>query len=265
LNLVERTKYRQFLEGHPAIGRIGNPPEDASFISTNYWAHDAYRLRGERAYQVLARIFGFDPPVDERLFVPWEMADDTRLMRIIPWEQYNVLICQSSDSPRKQMRIGNWETLVEMLRAGGISVVQAGRIRDRYIRGAYSLLGLTTPRQLISLLRHFDAVVTADNFVMHAAYLCGTPAVVLWGPTDHRVYGYAGQTHLQARPQCEFPLGCIGPDAGGAYQTNCPYDSMHCMNSLQVDAIVASIIAQLRQKKPSHGRTLVGKRFDSIS
>jgi hypothetical protein len=182
LNLVERTKYRQFLEGHPAIGRIGNPPEDASFISTNYWAHDAYRLRGERAYQVLARIFGFDPPVDERLFVPWEMADDTRLMRIIPWEQYNVLICQSSDSPRKQMRIGNWETLVEMLRAGGISVVQAGRIRDRYIRGAYSLLGLTTPRQLISLLRHFDAVV-----------------------------------------------------------------------------------AQLRQKKPSHGRTLVGKRFDSIS
>lgn len=258
LNLVERTKYRPFLEGHPAIGRIGNPPADAAFISTNYWAHDAYRLRGERAFQVLARMFGLDPPVDERLYVPWDMTEDARLMGIIPWEHANILICQSSDSPRKQMRISNWESLVERLRARGFGVVQAGRMGDLYVRGAYSLLGLTTPRQLMSLLRHFDVVVSADNFVMHAAQLCGTPAVVLWGPTDHRVYGYAGQTHLQARPQCEFPRGCIGPDAGGTYQTNCPYDSMHCMNSFQVDAIVEAVMAQLRQKKPSPAGALAG-------
>ena len=153
LNLVERTKYRHLLEGHPAIDRIGHPPEGASFISTNYWAHDDYRLRGERAYQVLARIFGLDPPVEERLYVPREMTDDARLMGIIPWERFNVLVCQSSDSPRKQMGAANWERLVERLKARGLGVVQAGRTGDRYIRGAYNLLGLTTPRQLISLLR----------------------------------------------------------------------------------------------------------------
>jgi len=188
LNLVERTKYRHLLEGHPAIGRIGHPPEGASFISTNYWAHDDYR-RGERAYQVLAHIFGLDPPVEERFYVPWEMTDDARLMGVIPWQRLNVLVCQSSDSPRKQMGTANGEGLVARLKARGLRVVQAGRTGDRYIRGAHSLLGLTTPRQLISLLRHFDIVVTADNFLMHAAHLCGIPAVVLWGPTDHRVYG----------------------------------------------------------------------------
>ena len=147
LNLVERTKYRHLLEGHPAIDRIGNPPEGASFISTNYWAHDDYRLRGERAYQVLARIFGLDPPVEERLYVPWEMADDARLMGVVPWERSNVLVCQSSNSPRKQMGTTNWEWLVERLKARGLGVVQAGRAGDSYVRGAYSLLGLTTPRQ----------------------------------------------------------------------------------------------------------------------
>jgi len=245
LNLVERTKYWPMLEGHPAIARVGNPPEGASFISTNYWVHDDYRLHGQRAYQVLARIFGLGPPVEERLYVPWKITDDARLMGMIPWRQSNVLICQSSDSPRKQMRTTNWEALVELLNARGIGVAQTGRAGDPYIRGAYSLLGLTTPRQIIALIRHFDVVVTADNFIMHAAHLCGVPAVVLWGPTDHRVYGYAGQTHLQAQPQCEFPHGCIGPDQVGVYQVDCPYVSAHCMNSIGLDVIVDAVMLRL--------------------
>lgn len=248
LNLVERTKYRHILEGHPAIDRIGNPPDGAAFVSTNYWDHDDYRLRGKRAYQVLARIFGVDPPVEERLYVPWEIRDDAQLMSIVPWKQCNVLICQSSDSPRKEMRTKVWESLVASLIARGLGVVQAGRMGDCYVRGAYSLLGLTTPRQIISLLRHFDVIVTVDNFIMHAAHLCGVRAVVLWGPTDHRVYGYAGQTHLQAQLQCDFPGGCIGPDQGAVYQSVCSNDSSHCMNSLRLDAIVDAVMRGLGTK-----------------
>jgi ADP-heptose:LPS heptosyltransferase len=119
---------------------------------------------------------------------------------------------------------------------------------DCYVRGAYSLLGLTTPRQIISLLRHFDVIVTVDNFIMHAAHLCGVRAVVLWGPTDHRVYGYAGQTHLQAQLQCDFPGGCIGPDQGAVYQSVCSNDSSHCMNSLRLDAIVDAVMRGLGTK-----------------
>ncbi|MEW6387084.1 MAG: radical SAM protein [Thermodesulfobacteriota bacterium] len=247
-NLVARTKYRPILEGHPAIAHIGHPPPGAGFVifTTNYWEHEDYQRPGKRAYQVLARIFGLTPPVEERLYVPWEFQDDPVLIKLIPWKERNILICQSSDSPRKQMSLERWEILVEMLARKGLGVFQVGRIKDPYVRGAYSLMGLTSSRQLISLVRHFDAVVTGDNFLMHAAQLCGVPAVVLWGPTSHRVYGYAGQTHLQARTECEYSGGCIGSgDGGHLYQIPCPRGPAHCLDELPLEDIYASVTGRL--------------------
>ena len=247
-DLVERTKYRHILEGHPAIGRIGHPPAGARFLTTNYWDHDDYRQHGNKAYQVLARLFGLETPIDERLYVPWEFEDDPVLMRAIPWKPRNVLISQSSDSPRKQMVAREWELLVEKLNGEGIGVVQVGKSRDRYVRGAFSLLGLTTPRQAISMVRHFDVVVTSDNFIMHATHHCGVPAIVLWGPTDHRVYGYSNQIHLQAELDCGNPHGCIGPGRGNVYQDDCPEGAGHCMNRFHVDTIFGSIASLLKPK-----------------
>lgn len=263
LNLVERTKYRPLLEGHPAIDRIGHPPPGASFISTNYWDHDDYCVRKQRAYQVLAHMFGLAVPVEEQLYVPWEPSDDLQLMQTIPWQSSNVLISQSSDSPRKEMGIENWELLVELLKKRGVGVVQAGRMGDRYVRGAYSLLGLTTPRQVISLLRHFDVVVTVDNFIMHAAHLWGVSAVVLWGPTDHRIYGYVKQTHLQACPECEFSRGCVGPGSASVYATQCPKGRRHCMDSLRPEDIADAIMRHLESRTGQVARRKVteGVRF----
>ncbi|MFZ2446697.1 MAG: radical SAM protein [Syntrophobacteraceae bacterium] len=246
-NLVERTKYGPLLEGHPAIARIGHPHPGARFISTNYWDEKEYGLPGARAFQVLAGVFGLEPPVVERLYVPWELRDNPVIMAAIPWRKKNVLICQSSDSPRKRMPLEKWEALVRMLLDKKLGVVQAGKMNDGYIRGAYSLLGLTSPRRLVSILRHFDAVVTADNFIMHAAHLCAVPAVVLWGPTDHRVYGYAGQAHLRATPACASPGGCIGPGKGNVYQTGCPEGPAHCMNTLEIQTVFDSVVGLLRK------------------
>jgi uncharacterized protein len=252
-NLVERTKYPPILAGHPAITHIGQPPPGARFISTNYWDHEDFQLPGHRAYQILAQIFGLVPPVPERLYVPWELEDDPFLMQIIPWKRHNVLICQNSDSPRKRMGIERWESLVGMLTKHRLGVVQAGKIHDRYIRGAYSLLGLTSPRQLISLVRHFDVIVSSDNFIMHAAHLCGTPAVILWGPTDNRVYGYAGQVHLQAKMDCEYPGGCLAPGYVNFYTIDCPQGPSSCMNTLSLENIYSAIMKNLNAPTGASG------------
>ena len=137
-----------------------------------------------------------------------------------------------------------------MLTKDKLGVVQAGKMQDRYVRGAYNLLGLTSPRQLISLVRHFDVIVTSDNFIMHAAHLCGTPAVILWGPTDHRVYGYSGQIHLQAKMDCDYPGGCLGPGYGNFYAIDCPKGPARCMNTLTLEAIYSSIMSILNNRKP---------------
>lgn len=240
-NLVIRTKYSEILKGHPAIADIGHPLPGAKFVEMNYWDQSDYCKTGTRVYQILAAMFGLKTPVEESLYVPWEMKDDPMLMSAIPWKKRNVLICPSSDSPRKQMPAQKWEALVKMFLNDGTTVAQVGKRNDRYIRGAYSLLGMTTPRQIIAMIRHFDTVVTSDNFLMHAAHLCGIPAVVLWGATDHRMYGYHEHTHLQTVPACAFSKGCIGPGRGKIYSTECPEGGAHCMNQLNVKTIYEAV------------------------
>jgi len=247
-NLVIRTKYSEILKGHPAIADIGHPSPGVEFVETNYWDQSDYCKEGKRVYQILASMFGLHTPVEESLYVPWEIKDDPALMSAIPWKERNVLICPSSDSPRKQMSAQKWETLVKMFLDDGTTVVQAGKRNDRYVRGAYSLLGMTTPRQIIAMIRHFDAVVTSDNFLMHAAHLCGIPAVVLWGATDHRMYGYLEHTHLQSVPACASSNGCIGPGRSKIYSTECPKGGAHCMNQLNIETIYKAVRGVMDKK-----------------
>lgn len=253
-NLVDRSKYRVFLEGHPAIRSIGHPPPGARLLRTDYWNDDGFQARHERAYQVLARRFGLETPVEESLYVPWELREDPVLAAAVPWKRFNVLVAHSSESPRKQMPMKTWEALVAMLRQDEVLPIQATRLHDRYIKGTYSLLGLTTPRQLISMMKRFDAVITSDNLVMHVAHFCGVPAVVVWGPTSHLTYGYPEQIHLQVEPKCEYLGGCLGPTHPGLYLLACPNGAEHCMNSIGAEAIHAAVM-NILNKKPAAALT----------
>lgn len=99
-------------------------------------------------------------------------------------------------------------------------------------------LCLELEQQLVALLKKCDLVVTVDNFIMHAAYLAGTPAVVVWGPTHPEVYGYPGQSHLQTEISCgyEDDLSCIASEEnreGNLYVTECTMGGNgHCMNKM---------------------------------
>lgn len=240
-NLIRRTSCLTLLKGHPAIARIGHPPMDAAILGTDYWNKEELGPDDGRAFQILSRIFGLRTPVEERLYLPGESEEDPLLHDLLPWRKRNILIAPASISPRKEMAPEAWHHLVEILRKSGYFVAQSGRMHERHIRNAYSLLGLATPRQLIALIRRFDAVITSDNYVMHAAHLVRTPAVVLWGPTDHRVYGYEDQIHLQASRMCGTDVQCIGPRIPGTYQTACPLGPRRCMNQIAMPEIIDAL------------------------
>jgi ADP-heptose:LPS heptosyltransferase len=245
-NLIRRTNYLTFLKGHPAVAGIGHPPTDATLARCDYWSIEQLGPGPQRAFQVLARYFGLQTPVEERLYVPGDIPDDPLLEKAVPWKKVNVVIAPGSDSPRKMMQPVIWHDLTEMLKRDGMLVLQVGRMHDLRIKPAYSLLGLTTPRQLLGLIRRVNVVVSCDNFIMHAAHLMQIPAVVVWGATHHQVYGYPEQVHLQTPRGCglsEFE-DCIGPsrnEGGRLYGTPCPQGDKHCLDQLRPGTIYDSI------------------------
>ena len=244
--LVRRTKYSNLLKGHPALSEIGFPPKEAKFVNTNYWDTPDFATGKHRAFQLLAQCFGLKTPVEEKLFLAGLEEGDSVLEKIIPWKKKNILISPSSDSPRKMMHPMVWHKIVERLTAEGALVIQAGNKNDVHIKGAYSLLNLTTPRQLISLIKKCNFVISSDNFIMHAAHLVGIPAVVLWGPTSSKVYGYDDQIHLQSDIRfCPQKNNCLGPGLSMNYPTICPLGNEHCMNKISLDQIFYSIFTLL--------------------
>lgn len=98
------------------------------------------------------------------------------------------------------MAAGKWEELVAIVAAYQVAAIQLGNKRDRYIRGAYNFLGLTTPAQALAFLSKVDAVITVDSFLMHGAFMQKVPSIVLWGPTNPEVFGYRVYINLRLLP-----------------------------------------------------------------
>lgn len=236
-NLITRTKYPPLLAGHPAIQHIGHPPPDAPIIHADYWSKSEYKSGQWRAYQVIANIFGLPTPIDELLYLPGELIADPILLAQLPQARPRIAISPTADSPRKQWPLANWEQLVQQLKHLGIAVVQFGKRTDPYIRGAHSLLGITSPRQAMALLQTMDGLIGQDSFFMHVAHLLNIPALILWGGTHSDIYGYATQTHLAAARQCAYPRGCLGKMA---YTDICPQTNF-CMADITVEEVLQHI------------------------
>ncbi|MBU1570345.1 MAG: hypothetical protein KKE00_07495, partial [Proteobacteria bacterium] len=69
-NLIRRTSYLSILKGHPAIAEIGYAPQDAMIMGTDYWSKEELGPNNQRAFQILARMFGLPSPIEERLYLP---------------------------------------------------------------------------------------------------------------------------------------------------------------------------------------------------
>lgn len=234
--LVRRSSYRAMLQGHPAIREIGFPPKGAAIVGTDYWRYEL-NPGDHRPYQVLARLFGLPTPAREILFFPGRTEIDPILLKSIPWGDRVAVIATASDSPRKRISAAHWRRVVQGLREDGFLVLQTGKPEDTYIEGSFSLLGLTDPGTFIGLVRRAEIVITPDTFAMHAAYLTGTPAVVLWGPTDPAVYGYPGHVHLRDISRCDRADRCFSAETPDTYLTPCPLGDDYCMQRISPESI----------------------------
>lgn len=250
-SIARRAQYTEFLSTHPAVQEIGHPPIGSNIVCNDYWMRPEFQDVNMKGLAITCKIFGIDGIDDEDLYLPVNVENDATalLLKNIPWGAKNVAIVFSSESPRKMMHPIKWHLIVEKLIAQNCFVLQLGRMGDVHIRGAYSLIGATTPLQIFELLKHIDVLITLDNFIMHAAKLVHTPTIALFGPTEASRYGYAEHVCLQADlSQCNQKDKCLGPHVSENYSTPCPLCEKHCMNGHDENKIVDIAMTILNNK-----------------
>ena len=130
----------------------------------------------------------------------------------------------------------------------GVKVVLLGGDQDREIAdailrrsgtGVRSLVGQIELLELSALVRRAVLFVGNDNGPMHIAAAMGTPVVALFGPSDPRVWGPAGEGHavvykgIDCRP-C-FPHGCRRGEG-------------NCMRLIELQEVIHLVETQLTRK-----------------
>lgn len=251
-HVARRAQYTEFLTGHPAVQEIGHPPVGCNMVCNDYWMRQDFKDVSIKALNITCKIFGVDCSDKEDLYLPLpekSIATDI-LLNTIPWGKKNVAIVFSSESPRKMMHPIKWHRIVERLLAQNCFVVQIGRLGDVPIRGAYTLLGATTPLQVLDLLKKVDVLITLDNYIMHAAKLVHTPTIALFGPTEASRYGYNEHYCIQADlSKCDQSDRCLGPHVSENYDKPCPLCESHCMNSHDEAKIVDVAMSMINKQK----------------
>ena len=253
-SVARRNRFVPFFKHHVAVEEIGHPPSGSKTIHTMYWddrfKHEQDYTPGpglRRPFQLLASKFGIPIPVPEEYYFPGDESIGDTLEKFIPWNKVTILIAPTSDSKKKNMNPLNWHLLVQKLSENkDISVIQTGVNGDPYIKGAYSLIGLTTPGQVIGLLRRCQLLISSDNFIMHAAHYTKTPSITLWGPTIPEVFGYPEQIAIKAKEPCPFFDPCMGRNGHreiSKYHEPCHLPQKeHCMENISIDEIYSNVM-----------------------
>ncbi len=246
VNMMRRTGRSWLFAGHPAIKEYGNPPRDAIILSTDYWGRDIYGTMP--ALEVIFKMFGLGKEtLPQSLWINQGDTDETtRLMLAtvgidtVP----TVIISPGSDSPRKMLSPERWQQVADRLNQAGLRVIVTGIGGEHVPAGCYSLAGVTSPRQIVPLAALAKAVITPDSYIAHVAKAVGTPAVVLFGPTNARVYGYDGNINLAADTSgCPHCHSCLGPHVPDNYTTECPEGDRRCVDTIDIDSIVNATLS----------------------
>ena len=259
-NVARRNRFMDFFTNHPGVLQIGHPPIGANMMKTMFWNEHADRNSVEnlsgpgsrRPFQLLGKKFGLELPIEEEFFFPGDENLGIYLENLIPWKKYNIAISPSSDSDKKNMNLVKWHQLVQMLTThNDVNVIQTGVLKDRYIKGCFSLLGLTSPGQVFGLLRKCQLLITSDNFIMHAAHYTQTPSIVLWGPTITEIFGYPEHIHIKPPDKCDFFDPCMGRNGHeeiNRYHEPCHLpQEKHCMEKISPDDIYSKAMKVLNK------------------
>jgi len=162
--------------------------------------------------------------------------------------------------PTKQWSPVSFAQVADQLQKEGIRVAVIGgpdetdpghAVVRHMTTSPIDLVGKTSIKDLIALLRRSCLLITNDSGPMHLAAALNTPVVALFGPTDPGRTGPYGAGHLVFRSgiPCSPCLSrrCLNPKA------------LECLTSISPEHVFRQALRMVRDSSPSH---VVGLKAD---
>lgn len=169
---------------------------------------NAQRATGEACHKIdehLAKISQMGLEAGGEAYPAWISKDDeekaARLLSVkgVTHDDRLICVCPGAKSHIKRWNEERFAAVCDMLiDACKVKIVLAGdgsdkeicdRVIGRMKNHAVSVAGLTNLRELAWIIKRSLLVITNDSAPLHVAGSVATPAVAIFGPTDHRKYG----------------------------------------------------------------------------
>ncbi|MDA8215741.1 MAG: lipopolysaccharide heptosyltransferase II [Nitrospiraceae bacterium] len=146
--------------------------------------------------------------------------------------------------PERFAQVANWfikETGGSVVIFSGRNEVDIAEEIDKHIpENKLFLAGITSLRELISLISECDVFVTNDSGPMHIAYAVGTPLVAIFGSTDPNLTGPAGNNNIIVKTD----LIC-----SPCFERTCKNNDMRCMYTVTSEDVYFGVKELLPVKK----------------
>ena len=155
---------------------------------------------------------------------------------------------KEGDRNTKLWPVEKYARLVQLLRRArpDVAVVQLGVEKNAQIEGVtHDLRGKTSFEELMALSAEAACHVDAECGIVHLRhFLTGKPSVVLFGPTDDRLYGYGENFNLRSAGSCGGGCEWITSD----YMRRCPrgFGLPPCMEDISPEDVFRAVETVLK-------------------
>lgn len=175
----------------------------------------AYDIISNNVFKIVNNVF------DLEIFL--ENDEILNGKKILSEYEFPICINPSSAIKIKEWSHYKWEKIIKLYPQK--TFIQLGLNKEKYINGAIDFRGKYSLREQLSILYNSKIYIGLDSFWNHAAKAFNIKSVILFGPSDPKVWGYDENINIYKKTRCSPCIDWLIEE--------CPYGKK-CMNDIQI-------------------------------
>lgn len=195
--------------------------------------------RNAHAIEVIGKMMGVEI-IDKQVQIHiTERENDKAVLFLKQYKNPLLIQITSRCSNNQNWPVEKWEELIR--RMPECTFLQVGDAHEVKVKGAVDLLGKTTIRESMALLKNVKSFVAVVSFLNHASNAFLSKGVVLFGASPPQNWGYPNNINIYKNTVCSPCIDLLGGDP-------CPYES-ECMHKIAVEEVQNALEIQLNSTR----------------